>query len=172
VIARLVLVLVLALDHAARCETVIDIPRSKTQLVLDDAWTRIAQPDQAKDIIVLYKHTGGALLAVTRADVPNTDAWISEKKQAYADEVERGIKSKIAGYKRVAKKLADANRVPALDVEAKREGGASVVVRVLLFRTYALSLAIEVPKAGDIALARALIKTFAPPKDPPPGAAP
>ena len=157
------LVLVVLLAGPARAETVIDLPKTKVQLVLDDAWTRIANKDA-----VLFKHAAGALLAVTRADVPNTDAWIAEKKQAYADGVERGIKAKIPGYKRVAKKLVDANGVPALDVEAKREGGAIVVMRVLLFRTYALSIAIEVPKGGDAAIARALTKTFAPPKQPPP----
>jgi hypothetical protein len=53
--------------------------------------------------------------------------------------------------------------VPALDIEAKRDGGATVIVRVLMFHTYALSLAIEVPKGGDLAAARAIVQAFAPP---------
>ena len=146
----------------ARAETVVELPKTKVQLVVDDTWTRVANKD-----VVVFKHTSGTLLAVTRADVPNPDAWIVEKKQAYADAVERGIKASVRGYKRTAKKLADVNGVPALDVEAKRDGGAMVVMRVLLFRTYALSLAIEVPKGGDLAIARALVKAFVPPKEPP-----
>jgi hypothetical protein len=40
-----------------------------------------------------------------------------------------------------------------------------VIVRVLLFRTYALALAIEVPKKGDIAVARTIAQKFAPPPE-------
>ena len=158
------LLVVALLAASARAETLVELPKTKTQLVLDDAWKRI----QTKEVVAAFKHDAGLLLAVTRADVPNPDAWVSEKKQAYADQVERGIKAKLPGYKRVSKKLVDANGIPALDVEAKREGGAIVVVRVLLFRTYALSIAIEVPKGGDVAVARTIAKSFAPPKEPEP----
>jgi hypothetical protein len=157
-------IVVALLATSARAETLVELPKTKTQLVLDDAWKRV----QTKEVVAAFKHDAGLVLAVTRADVPNPDAWVSETKQAYADQVEKGIKAKLPGYKRVAKKLVDANGIPALDVEAKREGGAIVVVRVLLFRTYALSIAIEVPKGGDVALARTIAKSFAPPKEPEP----
>jgi hypothetical protein len=151
---------------SARAETIVELPKTKATLTLADGWARVATTP-AQKVVELFKHDKGHLLAITRADVPNPDAWTSEKKQAYADQVEKGIKGKVPGYKRVAKKLGDANGVPALDVEAKRSDGAIVVVRVLLFRTYALSVAVEVPKGGDIAIARDVIKTFAPPKEPP-----
>ncbi|HEY5924349.1 MAG TPA: hypothetical protein VIV11_21880 [Kofleriaceae bacterium] len=163
------LVVVALLATAAPAETVIELPKTKATLTLADGWTRTPPPRADRAIVEIYKHDKGALLVVTRADVPNPDAWVAEKKQAYVDQVEKGIKASVPGYKRIAKKLVDANGVPALDLEAKREGGAIVVVRVLLFRTYALSLAIEVPKGGDVATARALVKTFAPPKEPAPG---
>lgn len=147
----------------ADAETRIEIPRSTVQVTLDDRWTAIHAPE----VVAAFRHEGGLVLAITRADVPNPDAWIERKKQAYADQVERGIKDRIPGYKRLTRKLATANGVPALDLEARREGGATVVVRVLLFRTYALSLAIEVPKGANRAIARALVKTFAPPKPQP-----
>ena len=54
--------------------------------------------------------------------------------------------------------------MPALDLEARREGGATVVVRVLLFRTYAIALAIGVPKGGELKSARGIAAAFAPPK--------
>ena len=165
------LLLVLALAAgAAQAETVLELPKTKIVLVLDDAWKRIATKEVAgaKDLVAALKHDAGLVLAVTRADLPNPDAWVADKKQAYADQVEKGIKAKLPGYKRLAKKLVDANGIPALDVEARRDGGATVVVRVLLFRTYAMSIAIEVPKGGDVALARTIAKSFAPPKEPEP----
>jgi hypothetical protein len=155
---------------SARADTLVELPKSKATLTLGDGWTRVIHTH--KGIVEIFKHDKGALVVVTRADVPNPDAWVAEKKQAYADQVEKGIKAKVPGYKRTAKKLVDANGIPALDIEAKRADGAIVVVRVLLFRTYAASVAIEVPKGADIAVARAVVKTFAPPKEPasqPPG---
>lgn len=148
----------------ADAETLIEVPSSTVRVTLDDHWKAV----NAAGVVAAFRHDDGLVLAITRADVPNPDAWVDRKKQAYADQVERGIKDKLPGYKRLAKKLVDANGVPALDLEARREGGATVVVRVLLFRTYALSLAIEVPKGRDRAIARALVKTFAPPANPPP----
>lgn len=147
----------------ARAETVVELAKTPTKLALDDAWKRVP----AKDVLAAYRHDAGLVLAVTRADLPNPDAWVDGKKQAYADQIERGIKATVPGYQKVAKQLVDATGVPALDVEARRSDGATVVVRVLLFRTYALSLAIEVPKGGDVAIARALARSFAPPQPPP-----
>lgn len=158
------LVVALLLAGSAHAETLVEFPKTKAQLVLGDGW----QPVTAPSLVAAYKHDTGLALAVTRADVPNPDAWVAGKKQAYADKVEAGIKAELPGYKRLAKRLGDANGIPALDVEARREGGATVVVRVLLFRTYALSLAVEVPKGGDLALARSVVKTFTPPIEPAP----
>lgn len=156
------LLVIALLGGAAYGETIVEFPKSKATLALDTSWQRVTTKAD-KNLVEIYKHSAGHVLAVTRADVPNPDAWVAAKKQAYADQVEKGIKAQVPGYKRLTKKLGDANGVPALDIEAKREGGAIVVVRVLLFRTYALSLAIEVPKAGDVAIARTAVKTFAPP---------
>jgi hypothetical protein len=163
-LARTLFVIVL-LARAAHGETIVEVPKSKATLTLPDSWQRVTSSKSDKGVVEIYKHTAGHVLALTRADVPNPDAWVVEKKQAYADLVEKGIKSKVPGYKRIAKKLGDANGVPALDIEAKRDDGAIVVVRVLLFRTYATSVAIEVPKSGDVGAARAVVKTFAPPKE-------
>lgn len=151
----------LAAAATARAEVVV-LPKTKATLTLGDEWRAV----RATGVVVAYRTDAGAALAVTRAEVPNPNAWKDETKQAYADEVERGIKASISGYKRLSKRLVDANGIPALDVEARREAGALVVVRVLLFRTYALALAIEIPKGGDIAAARAIAKAFLPPKDP------
>lgn len=159
------LVLVALLVGSLRAETILALPNSKATLTLGDGWNRVKHT--YKGIVEIFKHEGGSILVVTRADVPNPDAWIAEKKQAYVDKVEAGIKVGVPGYKRLAKKIVDANGVPALDLETKRDGGSTVVIRVLLFRTYSVSAGIEVPKGGDLTMARAVLKTLAPPKDPP-----
>jgi len=158
------LVVLALLAGSARAETIVSLLNSKATLTLGDGWNR--QKHTFKGIVEIFKHDNGATLVVTRADVPNPDAWLADKKQAYIDKVEAGIKAGVLGYKRIAKKIVDANGVPALDLETKRDGGSTVVIRVLLFRTYAVSAAIEVPKGGDVASARAAVKTFAPPKEP------
>ncbi len=158
------LVALAVLCATARADTVYELPKTKARLELPDSWHRA----DVAGLVASYKHAAGSVLAVTRADVPNPDAWKKDDakaRQAYADTVERGIRSRIPGYKLVRKKLGDANRVPALDVEATRDTGATVIVRVLLFRTYALSLAIEVPRKGDIAIARSIAAKLTPPKE-------
>lgn len=159
---RLAVALLLALAAPAAADTLVALPRTKALLELPAGWQAVAAPT----LVAAYKHERGPVLAVTRADVPNPDAWRSQTKAAYADEVERGIAATLPGYKRISKKLVSANGIPALDVEARREGGATVVIRVLLFRTYALSLAIEVPARSDVAAARTIASRFAPPNDP------
>lgn len=160
----------LAFGGVARADTVIELPKTSAQLTLPDGWTRTPKPPAGT--VEVAKHTAGHVLVVMRADVPNPDAWVSDKKQAYADKVERGIKAKVAGYKRLAKKLGEANGIPALDVEAKRDDGAIIVVRVLLYRTYALTLSVEVPPKADVEVARAVVKSFAPPKESTPATSP
>lgn len=153
----------LALFIAPATAETIELPKSTARLVLPDGWTAVNAPG----VVVAYRTERSAVLAVTRANVPNPDAWRTETRAAYADKVERGIRAGIPGYKRTAKKLVEVSGMPALDIEAGRDGGAIVVVRVLLFHTYALSLAIEVPKGGDVATARAIAQAFAPPPPPP-----
>lgn len=159
--AALVLLLVCATVHA---DTLIELPKTKARLELPDKW----QPLAAPSLVAAYAHPAGSLLVIARNDAPNSDAWSDDKakNQAYADAIERGLKSATPGYKRVARKLGRANDVPALDIEATREGGATLIVRALLFKTYSLTLTIEVPKKGDIAVARAIAAKFTPPKEP------
>jgi hypothetical protein len=130
----------------AHAEQNVELPKTLAHLVVSDSWKAIRVPS----IVAAYKRDDGALLAITRADVPNADAWSKEKdkKQAYADSVAAGVKASLTGTKTFKSKLTEMNGVPALDCEGTRDG-ASVFVRVLLFRTYALSLAIELPKSAD-----------------------
>ena len=135
------------------------LPKSLAHLVVPDDWKAM----RAQGVVAAYRRDAGGFLAVTRAEVPNPDAWTKEKKQAYADQVAAGIKASIPNAKKLTKKLTEMNGVPAVDVEAQHDG-APVVVRVLLFRTYALSCAIELPKGTDVAVARAIVAKFGPAK--------
>lgn len=144
----------------AQAETVVEVPKSSARLTLDDGWWR--RTHTFPDNIEIYEHERGSRLVLTRADIPNPDAWVDRKRQAYVDQVEKGIARSVAGYKRVARKVGRAGSVPTLDLEAKTSRGTTLVIRVLLYRTYSVSAGIEVPERGDVAAARAILKAFGP----------
>lgn len=124
-------------------------------------------PAGARGLVIGYRGGGGIVLAVTRAQVPNVDAYRTPARDAYVDQIERGLAARVTGYRRVSRRFAEQRGTPALDLEARRADGATIVVRVLLFWTYALSLAIEVPPGGDAKTAREIAAKFAPPAAPP-----
>ena len=64
------------------------------------------------------------------------------------------------GGRELSRHVGEVNGVPVLDVELRRADGSVVVLRYLLFRTYALALAIE---GTDAAKARAIAASFKPP---------
>ena len=161
--ALIALLLLGLLPSAARAQD-IEFPKTVAHLMLPDDWKAARVPG----IVAAYKRDDGALLAVTRADVPNPDAWAKEKakREAYADQVAAGVKAAMTGTKKLTKKLGEMNNVPALDCEGTKDG-APVLVRVLLFRTYALSVAIELPKGADAKAlkdARDILAKFGPTK--------
>jgi hypothetical protein len=139
----------------------VKLPSTRAVLQVPAGWTRV-DPADARGLVVGYRGGGGVLVAVTRAQVPNVDAYRTAARDAYADQIERGLAARVQGYRRVSRKLAEQPGTPALDLEARRADGATIVVRVLLFWTYALALAIEVPSGGDAKAAREVAASFAP----------
>ena len=137
------------------------LPNTKATVDVPESWTRL--PDKPS-LVVAYRGPAGALLAITRAPVPNTSAWRAKTRDAYVAEVASGALARLPGGKELSRRLGDANGVPALDLEVRTKDGATVVLRYLLFRSYALALALEIPKGGDVAAARAIAKSFSPPK--------
>ena len=137
----------------------ITLPNTKATLDVPDAW----KPVEAAGIVYGAKGPGREVLAITRAQVPNPEAWRSKQRDAYIDQIEKGVVAKIKGYRRVSRKLVEVHAIPTLDLEAKRDDGATVLIRVLLYRTYALAIAIEVPKAQSARDARMIVASFAPP---------
>lgn len=151
------IIVIAALVATASADDVV-LPQTKAKLAVTAGWHAVP----ATSVVAGYRSDRGAILAVTRAQVPNPDAWRSRTRAAYVDQVERGIADHVPGYRRLARKISEIHEVPALDLEARRDNGATVVFRVLLFRSYALSLAIEVPPGGDVADARAIAAGFGP----------
>ena len=159
--AVVVLVALVLTARAEAGEQVVTLPRTKATLRLPESFTRVERTGLAAG----FRDPRGTLLAVTRASVPNPDAWRSKTRDAYLEQIERGVHESIRGARKLARQASSANGVPALDLEVRRDDGATVLVRVLVFRTYALSLALEVPKAvRSLDEARAIVKSFAPPK--------
>ena len=138
---------------------VITLPNTKATLDVPETW----KPVEAAGVVYGAKGPGREVLAITRAQVPNPEAWRTKQRDAYIDQIEKGVAAKIKGYRRVSRKLVDVHAIPTLDLEAKRDDGATVLIRVLLYRTYALALAIEVPKSQSARDARAIVTSFAPP---------
>jgi hypothetical protein len=137
----------------------VTLPNTKATFSVEDSWKVTA----TTAIVAAYRGPKGETLAVTRAQVPNADAWREKTRAKYIDDVERGALAAIKGAKRISHKVGEANGVPVLDLEVKREDGATIVIRYLLFRTYALALAIEIPKGGSPTEARTITGSFAPP---------
>jgi hypothetical protein len=157
------LLALLLLASTAEAEDV-ELPKTLAHLQLPDGW----KATRAPGLVAAYKRDDGALLAITRADVPNSDAWSKDKakREAYADRVSAGVKAAMTGTKKLTKKLGEMNNVPALDCEGTKDG-APVLVRVLLFRSYALSLAVELPTSADakaLQAARDILAKFGPTK--------
>lgn len=136
------------------------LPKSKALLDVPKAWTRL--PDDPA-VVAAFKN-GNALLVISRAQVPNISAWIKASRETYAQEVERGAIAAVPGTKKLARAFADINTVPTLDLELRRPDGTQLVIRILLFRSYALAATFELPKGTSLDDARAMAKKFTAPK--------
>jgi hypothetical protein len=154
-VARALVALVVIAGTAAA--DVVDLPNTRATVTVDAAWTPVTAPG----LVAAYRTADGVVAAITRAQIPNPDAWRDKTRDAYVGEVERGVLG--ADLRRTAHDVTKLEGVPTLTLEARRPDGATVLVRILLFRTYALSLAIEVPRGAPAAAARALLASFVPP---------
>ncbi len=140
----------------------VKLPNTRAVLDVPAGWTPILGAE-SRGLVAGYRGDRGAVLAVTRAQVGNADAHRAATREVYADQIERGLAARVEGYRRVARRIGEQHGTPVLDLEATRKDGAMLIVRVLLFRSYALSLAIEVPAGADAKVARDVAARFAPP---------
>lgn len=139
---------------------VLDLPRTKATIDIPKAWTVVPHPE----LVAAYQHDG-VVVAVSRAQVPNPDAWRPKTRDAYLAEIERGALAAVPRQKRASRKQHLLHGVPVLDLELDRADGSRVVMRTLVFRTYALSASVLVPKArrGALGEARAIATSLVPP---------
>jgi hypothetical protein len=88
----------------------------------------------------------GAVLAITRVDYPNADAW--RGKDRFFEEVEAGVREHTEGYRRLGRRTHKLGRVPAMDLTFRHQRGDGhevVLTRFIFFRTYSLALTVAVP---------------------------
>ncbi len=154
-------VIALALAATVAHAEPVAIPKSKALFDVPSRWTKLADNPS---LVAAYKSPSGIVLAMTRAAVPNIAAWLKESREAYVLEVENGAVAAAPGARRTARKLADINGVPTLDLELKRSDGTTLVLRILLFRSYALAATLEVPKGGSVDEARAITAKLTAPR--------
>lgn len=118
------------------------------------------------EIVAAHRHATGALLAITRMNVPNQRAWRSDDD--FFAEVESGVERASAGYDRFHRKQHRVGSVPALDLAFRQRGprGREVVLmRFLFFRRYTLAFALRAPASAyrrHDRTWRALCESFAP----------
>ena len=157
--------LALLLGAPAAAADVVTLPDTRATFALDLAtWSALPiEPAAAAAGLVAAYRSPSATLAIARARVPNPDAWRAKTRTGYVAQIERGIAASIPGYTRTARAIGalggELDGVPMLDLEATGAAGTRYVIRVLLFRTYALTLAAEVTHR-DLDRARAAVRSF------------
>ncbi len=113
------------------------------QIALGDDWIKVDGEHKWTNA------TTGQTAIVTRTNVRNDGAW--RKRKSFFDAVETGVRDGANGYRAIRMRRGKAGRVPTMDLWFSYEApdGQDVVVamRFLFFRAYALSLAIDTPKA-------------------------
>ena len=143
------------------------LPETRASLDVDTRTWNIVVPTPA-GLTAAYTTKSGGSLAITKTRIPNPDAWRDKTRDAYINEVERGIATSVPGYKRTKRVIvaaSDAPRgdgtgeAPYLDIEARTSRNTVLAIRVLLYRTYALTIAVEVPRA-DAAQARSAARVL------------
>lgn len=172
--------------------SVLDLPETPAQLELGAGWTEVEPPSfdgsglgaaelgPTRLVTAVRRAARGPrapalTLIVLRFDSPNPAAWRKSTRSDYLDRVEadlglgcppRGGDSPAScrGFERTKRRDLELAGVPAMDLQARADGGRLLMFRFLFFRTYTLVAAIEVPaRSRDGAAARKLVASFAPP---------
>lgn len=156
-------VVVAAAATAEADETTIPVPDEPAQLTVDAAWASGAPRPVADGPSIALRHPGGAVLAVTVAIAPNTEAWRDRTRGAYVAEIVEGFRAQ-PGVKVVDHETGKVAGVPCLDLSLRRATDAGtrlVAVRLLLFRSRTIALAAEGDRR-DRALLDAAVRGLVP----------
>lgn len=119
------------------------------KLRLGPGWTALARPDDARTPLAGYRHDGyDALVAINRVDYPNIPAWRTKERDAYFDEIERGLREEVADFKRLGHDRGRLRDIPFYQVTFRHrtdDGRRVVLMRFIFYRRYSVSLSLEVP---------------------------
>ena len=170
-LARVALPVLVALAVAGLARADVRVSAHQFQHAELDGWSALlaaGRRDHAEtaEIVAGHRHASGALLAITRMNVPNQRAWRSDER--FFAEVERGIERASAGYHRFHRKQHRVGSVPALDLAFRQRsarGREVVLMRFLFFRRFTLAFALRAPAAAyrrHDRTWRALHESFAP----------
>jgi hypothetical protein len=116
------------------------VPEQPAEVELD-GWEIVAPPEVPDPPALVLRHPDGALAAVTVAMAPNPDAWVDKKRRAYLKAIVAGFEA-LPGVDVASSKASKVEKVPCLDLALVRDGKA-VAVRLLLFRTRTIAMAVE-----------------------------
>jgi hypothetical protein len=168
-------------EASRRGPPIIDLPETPAQLALEAGWaaeelpalTASADAIGPARLVAMYREEPAArpqrgdpalALVVLRFDAPNPRAWRDATRGAYVAEIEASLLAACApdagsscrGFKVQKRATFESELVPGLELSGKDAGGATRLVRILFFRTYAIVAAVEVPaRSSSRALARA-----------------
>lgn len=146
-----------------------DDKKMRFKLRLGSGWTVLPQPDDARTPLAGYRHRGyDALIAINRVDYPNIPAWRTKERDAYFDEIERGIRATVTDYKRLGQDRGRLRNIPFYQVTFRHrsdDGRRMVLMRFIFYRRYSVSMSLDVPARSYRKNKKALQKirdTFAP----------
>jgi hypothetical protein len=147
----------------AAADDAVPLPDQPAALRLGAPWIVEPAPAVADAPLLVMRHPGGAVLAVTVAMVPNPDAWRERTRAAYLARIVEGFAAE-PGVTVVSSASRKSAGVPTLDLVLERrtaEGRRSVAVRLLVFRSRTIAVAVEGRRAAELtAAARALVPTI------------
>lgn len=132
----------------ARADTSID-KKHRYRISLGTGWRPKTVAGSSLAPLIGYEHKPSrALLAISRINYPNLDAWRKKTREAYLDQVVEGVEASVKEFRRMARRSLMLGEVPALDLVFQHQtvsGREVVLMRFLFFRRYVLALAVTVP---------------------------
>jgi hypothetical protein len=115
------------------------------QLDLGDGWQRTAAASPA--LAAWTWRVSDGVASLTRIDAAPAGAWLA--RDDFFAGVERGLAAEVDGYTRARRRIGRLGRVPFMDIWYRFRSPAGelrgVAMRMLFFRHYVLTLAIEAP---------------------------
>ena len=129
--------------------------KHRFQLTLGSGWTEVAQPEESRTPLVGWLHRRTrATLAINRVDHPNLQAWRKKNREAYYQEIEKGVMEQLADYERIAFRMQHIKKIPVFELsfrhrgarDGRRQSSRLVMMRFIFYRRYSLSMSLSIPE--------------------------